>query len=71
MAVDIKKYSIRLRQICDEYYRNNITYIEYRSLRNDIFDEIDNEQGFGGDREQDDGDEAVMDILGSEHNVYE
>lgn len=49
MAVDIKKYSGQLRKLCEDYYCNNITYIEYRSLRNGIFDDIDNEQGLGKD----------------------
>lgn len=46
MAVDIKKHSIRIKQLCEDYYRNNITYVEFKYGRDLIFDEIDNEQGF-------------------------
>lgn len=49
MAVDIRKHSLRLRQLCEEYYKNIITYPEYRDARNIIFDEIDKEQGFATD----------------------
>lgn len=47
MAVDIKKYSLQLKQLCEDYYFQNISYIEFRIQRNDIFDKIQTEQGMG------------------------
>lgn len=44
MAIDIKKYSAQLRRLCEDYYFQNISYIEFRIQRNDIFDKIQTEQ---------------------------
>ena len=45
MAIDIKRYSEQLRHLCEDYYLQNISYIEFRMQRNDIFDKIQAEQG--------------------------
>lgn len=65
MAVNTKKYSQRLRQLCEEYYRNNISYVEFRDERDRIFESIDEDQGMTAIRKEDNSrkeDEDVFDL---------
>lgn len=43
MPVNMTKHSEALRKLCKEYYFRNITREEFKSRREEIFDNIENE----------------------------
>jgi len=73
MLVNIKRYSEQLRRICDDYYSHNIDYLEFKELRKDILEQLDNEQKYGtvGDEQEDTVEQIEFTSSESEAHVYD